>query len=434
MAELLLVPEVAAGATEVVLSEWLVADGASFQAGDPIAVIETDKAIVEVEAESAATLVKALVEGGSTVGVGAPMALLGAADDVGREPDAMLAELGVGAPPEAPPSVDEPSAAEPAASLAASPAAPLRRDGEAPPSPPARRFASPLARKLLRDAGVPLDSVVGSGPHGRIVRRDVEAVLADRAEAAVAAAKAVLPAPPAPSSNGVVATASSDSVDEPHTRTRRAIATRLTESKASVPHFYLKRTAVLDELLALRSRLNEVSPTRLSVNDLLIRAVAVAHVKVPAANVIWTDDALRRYQQVDVAVAVASAAGLVTPVLRAVESSSLAAISTQVKAFSEQADAGRINQRDLEGGSITISNLGMYGVDEFAAIINPPHSMILAVGAARQTPVVVDGVVGVATTVDLVVSVDHRAIDGALAAQWTAALVDALEHPLQLVV
>ena len=414
MPELLLVPEVAAGATEVVLSEWLVADGTSFRAGDPIAVIETEKAIVEVEAEAGATLLKALVGSGATVGVGSPMALLGAPDDVGGDLDAMLAGLGIGDAPEV----------EAVSTSFDRPAAPVVEPVETPMPAPFRTFVSPIARKLLRDAGVPVDGITGTGPSGRIVRRDVEAALANA------------PNPDVVSDVEVVATGTSTSSmsEVPHSRLRKAIAHRLTESKQTVPHFYLKRTAVLDELLALRAKLNEVASARISVNDFLIRAIAVAHTKVSDANVIWTEDALRRFEHVDVAVAMASARGLVTPVLRNVEASSLSAISAQVKAFAQQADAGRLQQRDLEGGSISISNLGMYGVEEFAAIINPPHSAILAVGAARATAVIEKGKVKAATTVDLVLSVDHRAIDGALAAQWMAALVDALEHPLQLVV
>lgn len=402
MPELLLVPEVAAGATEVTLSEWLVAPGASFSAGDPIAVIETDKAIVEVEAESGATLLKPLVEGGAIVGVGAPMALLGEPADVGSDLDAVLASLGATAVPDAVAPDVEPAAT---------------------PASAHRTFISPIARKLLREAGVDVDGITGTGPNGRIVRRDVQAVISDHS----AIQDSQLGAPEVP-------TRRAESDDSPHSRLRRAIAARLTQSKQEVPHFYLKRTADVGRLLKLRAELNEASPTRLSVNDFLIRAIAVAHTQVPDANVIWTEDALRRFDRVDVAVAIASAKGLVTPVLRQVETSSLSAISTQVKAYAEQADAGRLQQRDLEGGSISISNLGMYGVDEFAAIINPPHSAILAVGAARETAVIRKGKAKAATTVDLVLSVDHRAIDGALAARWMAALVAALEHPLQLVV
>uniref|UniRef100_UPI0015EFE022 2-oxo acid dehydrogenase subunit E2 n=1 Tax=Pseudonocardia pini TaxID=2758030 RepID=UPI0015EFE022 len=221
---------------------------------------------------------------------------------------------------------------------------------------------------------------------------------------------------------------------EPHSRLRKAIASRLTRSKQEIPHFYLKRSAAVDELLALRAQLNTHSPVRISVNDLLIRAVAVAHRAVPAANVVWTDDALRRFDGVDVSVAVAGERGLVTPVVRGLENRSLSSISSEVRRLVEAANAGRLQQRELEGGSITVSNLGMYGVEQFSAIINPPQSAILAVGAGTPSVRVVDGEVTVVTTIDLVLSVDHRAIDGALAAEWLAAFVEAVEQPLRLVV
>jgi pyruvate dehydrogenase E2 component (dihydrolipoamide acetyltransferase) len=217
---------------------------------------------------------------------------------------------------------------------------------------------------------------------------------------------------------------------------RRAIANRLSQSKREVPHFYVKRTVRLDPLLRLREELNTQLPVRISVNDLIVRAVAAAHLEVPDANVVWTEEGLRRFESVDVAVAIASERGLVTPVLRSVERTSVSAVSRQIKGFVESANAGRLQQRDLEGGTISVTNLGMYGVDEFAAIINPPHSAILAVGAGKASPVVVDEGEGpqvrVETTMQLVLSVDHRAIDGALAAQWLGALVHVLEHPLAL--
>lgn len=423
MASLYTVPEVAAGATEVLISEWLVEPGGSFKTGDPIAVIETEKAVVEVEAEADATLLRQLVAPGSTVDVGSPMALLGSENEVGTDLDVLLAELGV-------------SGATPSA-----PAAPRREV----PEPAARDaggriFISPIARKLLRDAGISPEKVQGSGPHGRIRRRDVEQLIATAQRPAQQAneqsnrpsgdaADSTPMAPPAPKP-----TRGATWTEVPHSRLRRAVARRLTESKQQVPHFYVRRTAVLDGLLALRTQVNAAGPVKVSVNDFLIRAIAIAHQAVPDANVIWTDEAMRRYTSVDVAVAIASERGLVTPVLRGVETSSLSAISAQVKGFVEKANAGKLQQSDLEGGSITISNLGMYGVEEFSAIINPPQSAILAVGAARPAPVVVGDAVEVKTIVDLVLSVDHRAIDGALAARWMAAMVEALEQPVRLLV
>ncbi|CAM3595322.1 dihydrolipoamide acetyltransferase family protein [Kibdelosporangium persicum] len=376
MATLLRVPEVATGSTSAVLTEWLVAENARFAVGDPLAVLETDKAAVEVEAEVDAVLLRALVPGGANVQAGTPIAVLGSEAEAG-DIENVLADLGVG-----------------------------------PPGPkPERVFASPLARKLLKEAGMTPDQVTGSGPGGRIVRRDVDKAIAEPAPAAALV---------------------STSEDVPLTRMRQAIARKLTESTREIPHFHVRRTARIDALLALREQLNEVSPAKISVNDLVVRAVGVAHTQVPDANVIWTGDGMTRYSTVDVGVAVASSRGLVTPVVRGVERSSPSVISRRIKELAQEADAGRLRQPDLEGGTITVSNLGMYGVDEFSAIINPPQSMILAVGAGKPAPVVVDGEIRVQTQMTLTVSVDHRAIDGALAAQWLAAVVTALEEPLRL--
>jgi len=428
MAELLPVPEVAAGTTEVVVSDWLVKPGEAFKAGDAIVVIETEKAVVEVEAETDATLLRALVEAGKATEVGAPMALVGSPQEAGGDLDALLVDLGVSGR-------DHGREATPRRDVAAqTPAASGAPETPTSPGTAGRIFISPIARKLLKDAGLSPDDIQGSGPNGRIRRRDVEPIIvaAARGSSGVTAPQMTPETPDAPVE--AAPTTGAGWTDVPHSRLRRAVARRLTESKQQVPHFYVRRTVVLEELLKLRTRINEASPTRISVNDFLIRAMAVAHTEVPDANVIWTDEAMRHFEHVDIAVAIASERGLVTPVLRGVERSSLSAISTQVKAFVAQADAGQLQQSDLEGGSITISNLGMYGVDDFSAIINPPQSAILAVGAGRPTPVAVGDKVKVRTAVELVLSVDHRAIDGALAARWMTALVDAVHQPLRLLV
>ncbi|MGW5416855.1 dihydrolipoamide acetyltransferase family protein [Actinomadura geliboluensis] len=472
MAELLPVPEVAAGATEVVLSEWLVEQGAPVKAGSPIAIVETEKAVVEIEAEVDTVVLRFLAEPGAACEVGSPMALVGTADETNADPDALLAGLGLGpsagkaekdsepAPPrrDVPECEHEPAASGPGpvprqrtgdVGEAGAPGA--SSSGTSMRTESSRRFISPLARRLLREAGVAVDDVTGTGPNGRIMRRDVERAIARHAStpAEPAAEPATEPAtgvrPPGdasaavPAGRGHRAPASAGAyVEEEHSRLRRAVAARLTQSKREVPHFYLKRAARLDALLRLRGQVNQQSPARVSVNDFVIRAVAVAHRAVPDANVIWTDAAMRRFESVDVAVAIASERGLVTPVLRSAESMSVSAVSAQVKSFVEQANTGRLSQRDLEGGSISVTNLGMYGVDEFAAIINPPHSAILAVGAARPTSVAANAregaAVEVATMVQLTLSVDHRAIDGALAAQWMDVLVNGLENPLRLLV
>lgn len=405
MATLLRVPEVAAGATEVVLSKWLVNENVPFAAGEPIAVVVTERASVELEAPADAMILRALVPGGCGVAVGSPMAVIGDESERDADADRLLLELGV-----------------------------VRRGATSHGSLPdhGRLFSGPLARRDLRHAGLTADQVHGSGPNRRIGRRDVErAVARARMAAATPSPAAGGPAPAGESAGAGSAGAVYREI--PHTRLRRAVAKRLTASMQSVPHLSLKRTARIDRLLALREQLNAVSFHRISVNDLVIRAVAVAYLSVPDANVIWTDAAMRRFESVDVAVAVASGRGLVAPVLRGVERTSPSAIANQVKAYARQADDGTLRQRDLEGGSITVANLGRYGVEEFTAIIDPPHSAVLAVGAGRAVPVVVDAAVQVATQMALVLSVDHRAIDGALAAQWMDALIRALEEPLRLV-
>ncbi|MCI2422356.1 2-oxo acid dehydrogenase subunit E2 [Saccharopolyspora sp. K220] len=412
MATLLRMPEVAAGATEAVLSEWLVAENTPFTTGEPIALIETDKASVEVAAEMDGVLLRALLPSGTSVEVGSPMALLGADGEQDVDVDQLLADLGVpgaSAPPPVAPPQEVPEPARPK------------------PTEPERVFSSPLARRLLKEAGLTPEQVRGTGPNGRIVRRDVET--------AIAQAKQAAPPEPAeaPRPQAAVPPPQAGYQDVPHSRIRRAIAARLTESKQVIPHFYVTRRARVDALLALRRQLNEISPAKISVNDLVLRAVAVAHQSVPEANVIWTENALRQFESVDIGVAIAAERGLITPVLRGVEKTSPSAIAAQVRDFVRRAGDGTLRQSDLEGGSISVTNLGMFGVEEFSAIINPPQSAILAVGAAVPEPVVADGEVEVATQLSLVLSVDHRAIDGALAARWMAALTQALEEPLRLV-
>jgi len=449
MATLLRVPEVAAGATEVVLSEWLVAEKASFSIGDPVVVIETEKAVVEVEAEVDAILLRALASPGSVVEVGSPLALLGDSSEQDADLDELLAQLGVNQstaaakearprrdvpdqrPDEAAPKVMDEETPSPAP-VAERGAQDGRGNDEAAPTGNSRVFMSPLARRMLKEAGLPIASVTGTGPGARIVRRDVERAVEAAAQQRGAEVDTSVATPGhSPSTSSLAGDAGF--TDIPHSRLRRAIANRLTQSKQTIPHFYVKRTAQIDALLALRSQLNAVAEQKISVNDLVIRAVALAHLQVPEANVIWTDDAMRQFDSVDIAVAIAGERGLVTPVLRSVETTSLGGIARSVKEFVQLANAGKLQQRDLEGGSISVTNLGMYGVEEFAAIINPPQSAILAVGAGRPAPAVVDGVLDVTTQMTLVLSADHRAIDGALAARWMDVLVRVIEEPLRLV-
>jgi len=464
MAALLRMPEVAAGAESAILAGWSVAEHATFSTGDMIAVVETDKAVVDIEAETDGVLLRTLVPGGTRVAVGDPIALIGSPGESVTDIDAALSELGYAVSPAAvSPAAVSPAAVSPASqsSSSASPPSTLptsagRGPGAAqegtgaaeeahgipdPQSPPRRLFASPLVRRLAKEAGLDLAGIRGSGPHGRIVKRDLAAARAQAAGAAAAGA-AMAPAPvaaPAPVTAGAAVggtlgggVGATGATDVPHTRLRRAIAARLTESKQTAPHFYVRGTARVDRLLALRAELNADESTRVSVNDLVIKAVARAHRLVPALNVIWTQDAIRRFDSVDVAVAVATDNGLVTPVLRGVQDTSVGAVSATVRDYAERARAGQLRQAELEGGTITVTNLGMFGTQEFAAIINPPQAAILAVGAARQEPVVQDGTVVVATTMTVTLSVDHRPVDGVDAARWMQVFIELLESPARI--
>jgi pyruvate dehydrogenase E2 component (dihydrolipoamide acetyltransferase) len=284
-----------------------------------------------------------------------------------------------------------------------------------------RIFSSPLARKLAKDAGLTLEELTGSGPHGRILRRDVDQAVAQRGEVEPAAV-------PAPS----VSRTAASYEDVPHSLIRRATATRLTTSKQTAPHFYLRATPRADELVALRAELNDGAAAKISLNDLVVKAVAAAHQRVPEMNAVWTPDAVRRFSRVDIALAVATDRGLMTPVVRDVASLTVTALGAQVRDLAGRARDGKLKQHELEGGSISVTNLGMYGVEEFAAIINPPQAAILAVGAVRDEPVVEVGAVVPGKVMTVTLSVDHRPVDGVVAAQWMAAFVQLIEHPVRM--
>jgi pyruvate dehydrogenase E2 component (dihydrolipoamide acetyltransferase) len=431
MPRVLRMPEVAANATEAVLAEWLVAENADFAALDTIATVETEKALVDVEAEDAGVVLKMLVRAGSQVEVGEPIAVLGAPGEVVADIDALLVELGVAEP------VDH--------------VVPVRRDvpmdpGSAAPVPPepvvelvqarggnGRVFASPLARKLAKNADLLVEDIAGSGPRGRILRRDVEHAIATRTPAPGGfETGASAPSSTTGGTASIVETPAPAVGDVPHSRLRKAIANRLVESKQTAPHFYLRATVRADRLVALRAEINEGASTRVSLNDLVVKAVAAAHVKVPAMNVVWTPDAVRTFATVDVAVAVATDRGLVTPVVRDVAALPVSVVAARVQDLAARARDGKLRQDELEGGTISVTNLGMYGVEEFAAIINPPHAAILAVGATRVEPVVEDGAVVPGTVMTVTLSVDHRPVDGVVAAQWLAALKELLENPVRI--
>jgi pyruvate dehydrogenase E2 component (dihydrolipoamide acetyltransferase) len=430
-------PEVAADTPEATLLEWSVAENVPYAAHDAIVSVETAKAVVDVEAESDGVIFKTLVAQGAEVKVGEPIAVIGAVGEQVGDLDSLLVELGVG------PSGAEDGLNEPPGENATAPAT------DAPPATgPAlhtmaygsdgRIFISPLARRMAREAGLEVAAIRGTGPAHRIIRRDVEAAITDKGTA-TRKASAAQGSPVAITDSGedvrpVAATTSASAAfhDTPHSRRRRTIAARLTESMQTAPHFYLSGAPRVDRLLRLRRGLNETAGARISVNDLVIKAVARAHEVVPAMNVIWTPDAIRRFSSIDVGVAIATESGLVTPVVRNAGSLSVSAIASITKDFTQRARAGRLQLSELDGGSVAVTNLGMFGTRDFAAIINPPHASILAVGAAVEEPVVKNGKVTVGTVMHVTLSVDHRPVDGAVAAQWMHAFVSLLENPVTI--
>ena len=419
MAIVIRMPEVLAGATEGVISHWSVKEGDEVAVGDVLAEIETDKAAVEYQAEEAGTVARLVQAAGKMVEVGEPIAVFAAAGDSDADIEKALADAG-GAVAEEEPAPEAPVTEAPAtpvepAAAAAAESAPARAAGE-------RVFASPIVRKLAREAGIDLALVPGSGPHGRIVRKDYDAFVASGGAAKAAPAAAA-------------ATQSASGFSEiPHSSMRKAIARRLTESKSTVPHFYLKADCVVDKLLEARAQVNEGLGIKTSVNDWVVKAVAHALIKVPGANVIWTDKAMRQFDHADISVAVATEGGLYTPVIRGVDQLSIPEINTQIRTMAEKARGGTIKQEEIEGGSFAVTNLGMFGTEEFSAILNPPQSGILAVGAAREKAIAVDGALQVAQVMTVTLSADHRAVDGALAAEWMVAFKSAIENPLSLLV
>ena len=422
MPRVLRMPGVSANATEAVLSEWLVAEAGEFTASDSLATIETDKALVDVEADNAGVVLKTLVAPGTRVEVGAPIAVLGEPGEQVDDLDALLRDLGVAEESAAvmPERRDVPEVDPGSAAPLVDPAPVAVGSSKSVGGSNGRVFASPLARRMARDAGIPIEQIPGTGPRQRVLRRDVESALA----ADTSAPSLQIPGASPPAYD-----------DIPHSRVRRLTADRLVASKREAPHFYLRATVRAERLLALRTELNDAlgeDGLKVSVNDLVVMAVAAAHRRVPELNVTWTDDAVRRWQTSDVAVAVATERGLVTPVVRDVGSRSISSIAAAVRDLAGRAREGRLRQEELEGGSITVTNLGMYGVEEFAAIINPPHAAILAVGAVRDEPVVEAGAVVPGSVMTLTLSVDHRPVDGVVAARWLAELTALLERPVRL--
>jgi len=446
MATNILMPALSPTMTEGRLAKWMKKEGDEVKAGDVIAEIETDKATMEVEAVDEGRLQKILVqEGTDGVPVNAPIAvLLGEGEDPSAAPPPAPKPAAPAKPsaPAAAPIAAEPSAAAPARpAQAAASAAPAAPPAPARPAKGDRLFASPLARRMAADAGLDLKAISGSGPHGRIVKADVETAKSrgpsPQPAAVPAAAKVAAPAPAPAQAAAAVAGGIAHHV-VPHTSMRRAIARRLTESKQQVPHFYLTLDCEIDSLLKLRADLNGKSPEKgdgaykLSVNDFVIRAAAAALRKVPAANAAWSEEGIVMFDAVDISVAVAIPGGLITPIIRNADSKGLAATSTEMKSLAAKAREGKLKLEEFQGGTFSISNRGMYGIKDFAAVINPPQGAILAVGAGEQRPVVKAGALGIATIMSVTLSVDHRAVDGAVGAEYLAAFKRLVEDPITL--
>ena len=427
MALEILMPALSPTMEEGTLAKWLVAEGDRVQSGDLLAEIETDKATMEFEAVDEGVIGKLLVaEGTANVKVNSAIAIL---LEEGDAADATVSPAQSAAA--AAPLTHEASAVDAPATTAA-PAAAVSNDGT-------RIFASPLARRIAADQGLDLAEITGSGPKGRIVKADVSGA---PATASVSAPPPMAAAPAA----SLPSSASAASVEAlyqgrsykavPLDGMRRVIADRLTEAKQTIPHFYLRRDIQLDTLLKLRSEVNaglEARGVKLSVNDFIIKACAMALQSVPAANAVWAGDRVLQMEASDISVAVAIEGGLFTPVLQDADSKSLSKLAVEMKDLAARARSRKLAPHEYQGGSFSISNLGMMGIDNFDAVINPPQGAILAVGAGKKRPVVSeDGTLSVATVMSVTMSVDHRVIDGALGAELLDAIVNNLEHPLSM--
>ena len=416
----ILMPALSPTMTEGNLAKWHKSEGDAVVSGDILVEIETDKATMEVEAIDDGTMGKILIaEGAEGVAVNTPIAIL-----LEEGEDAAA----IGNAPAAPPvkAAETPAAPPPAVAAALAPQAVPRVDGE-------RTFASPLARRMAAQAGLDIAALAGSGPHGRVVKRDVEGALAGGASAAAAPAKvpAAVPAPVGEAPGMPAYT------EQPNSNMRKVIARRLVESKRDAPHFYLTVDCDIDALLAARKALNERSPEgdgayKISVNDFVIRAAALALRAVPAANASWTDAAIRVYHGVDVSVAVAIDDGLITPIVRGADQKGLAAISNEMKDLAKRAREGKLAPEEFQGGTFSISNLGMFGIKEFAAVINPPQGAILAVGAGEQRAVVKENALTIATVMSCTLSIDHRVVDGSVGAQFLGVFKKYVEDPLSM--
>jgi len=452
------------------LAKWLKKEGDKVKPGDVIAEIETDKATMEYEAVDEGTIAKIVVpEGTPDVPVQTLIAVLA---EEGEDVKAAAAAAGKGAPapPKPPPAAPKPADAapprpaaaadalaraasapsaaprpgEPPRAAPAQAAAPKRGDGEGTGVAPTNRvFSSPLARRLAKEAGIDLARIQGSGPHGRVIARDVELAKSGRGVTAPAAAPAPAPAVQSPADEKILALFEPSSYEAvPHDNVRKVIARRLLEAKLTIPHFYLTLDCNIGKLLAAREEINSAAPKdkdgkpayKISVNDFVIKALALALQRVPDANVTWTEGAMLRHKHSDIGVAVSIPGGLITPVVRHAEQKSLSVISNEMRDFAARARARKLAPQEYQGGTSAVSNLGMYGIKEFYAIINPPHATILSVGAGEERAVVRNGKIETAQVMTVGLATDHRAVDGALGAVLLGAFKALIENPVMMVV
>jgi pyruvate dehydrogenase E2 component (dihydrolipoamide acetyltransferase) len=435
------------------LAKWLKKEGDKVKSGDIIAEIETDKATMEVEAVDEGTIAKIVVaEGTADVPVNQVIAVLASE---GEDVKAAAAGAGSAAPAPKPPATAAPPkqpSAPPANAEApkpAPPAAPAPKSQAAVPQAASsgdRVFASPLARRLAKEAGIEVSRIQGSGPHGRIIARDVEGAKSGKG---MKPAGAPAGAPSAPSIAPSMSDAQVRALFEegsyevvPHDDMRRTIAQRLTQSMQTIPHFYLTMDCNIGKLLEAREEINAAAPKdkegkpvyKLSVNDFVLKALALALQRIPDANVSWTEGGMLKHKYSDVGVAVAIAHGLITPIIRHAESKSLSTISNEMKDFAARARARKLKPNEYQGGTTAVSNLGMYGIKDFTAVINPPHATILAVGAGEERAIVKNGKIEVAHIMSVTLSCDHRAVDGALGAELIGAFKALIENPVMMVV
>jgi pyruvate dehydrogenase E2 component (dihydrolipoamide acetyltransferase) len=431
------------------LAKWLKKEGDKVKSGDVIAEIETDKATMEVEAVDEGTIAKIIVpEGTQDVPVNDVIAVL--AGD-GEDVKAAGASAGAAKPSAAPAPALKPAAAAapaPTAAPAPRPASPAPAAAAASPAPQAnghgRIFSSPLARRLAKEAGIELGRITGSGPHGRVIARDVEDAKSGKGLKTPATAPGAAPAlAPSMSDKQILALFEPGSYEiVPHDGMRRTIAQRLTASIQNVPHFYLTIDCDIGKLVAAREEVNAAAPKdkekkplyKISVNDFVIKAMAVALQKIPNCNVSWSEGGMIKHKHSDVGVAVAMPGGLITPIIRKAETKTLSTISNEMKDFAARARARKLKPEEYQGGTTAVSNLGMYGIKDFTAVINPPHATILAVGTSEERAVVRNGKIEIAQIMSVTLSCDHRAIDGALGAELIGAFRQLIENPVMMMV